>query len=113
MNEVIKEVREADSGALVVVAGGDITLDQSPAFHKALKKICDRSPKHLVIELSNVSHIDSAGVGTLVDVFRRVRNAKGRMSLAGMNRQVRGVFEITKLDTFFPIFDTEQEALAS
>jgi anti-sigma B factor antagonist len=113
MAKVIKEVRDAGCGALVVVASGDITLDQSPAFHRALKEICEQAPRHLIVQLSGVPHIDSAGVGTLVEVHRRMRQAKGRMSLVGMNRRVRGVFEITKLDTFFAIFDSEEEALAS
>ncbi len=110
MEGLVKEVR--DSGdAVVVVAMGEVTLDRSPALHKALLEVCARKPEHLVVEMSEVSHIDSAGVGTLVEIFRRVRSADGKMSLAGMNARVRSVFEVTRLDQFFTIYATEEDAL--
>ena len=110
MSEIVKEVKRIDS-ATVVVAQGEVTIEQSPAFHRALVDICAQSPKRLVIDLSGVSYIDSSGVGTLVEIFRRVNRGKGKMFLVGMTPTVRSVFEITKLDQFFPIFATEQEAL--
>ena len=111
-DDLVKEIRE-HSGAVIVVAAGEITLADAPAFHKRLVDICSRGPRQLIVELSAVSHIDSAGVGTLVEIYRRVTRSNGRMSLVGMNTRVRSVFEITKLDQFFSIFDTEQEALES
>ena len=56
--------------------------------------------------------MDSSGIGTLVEVFRRVNAYKGQLALCGMNDRVHGVFEITKLDKFFKIFATESEAIA-
>ena len=110
---VIKEVREFDAAVVVVVGAGEITLDASPAFHKSLLEIWAGHPQHLIIEMSEVTHIDSAGVGTLVEIYRRATKARARMSLASMRPRVRSVFEITRLDRFFPIFETTQEALES
>jgi anti-sigma B factor antagonist len=112
MDEVVKEVQK-DHGVVQVAAQGEITLDRSPQFHKALLDMLDPPPRHLIVDMSEVTHIDSAGVGTLVDVFRKVRANRGRMSLVGISSRVRGVFEVTRLDKFFQIFATADEALAS
>ncbi|MCC6322276.1 MAG: STAS domain-containing protein [Phycisphaerales bacterium] len=112
MDDVVKEVR-ADKGIVTVMAHGEITLDKSPAFHKAMLDLLESPPQHLIVDLGEVTHIDSAGVGTLVDVFRKMRGARGKMSLVRMTPRVRGVFEVTRLDKFFPIYSTEQEARAS
>ena len=110
MDGVIKEIRD-DESATVVVLNGEVTLDKAPSLHERLKGLCRQGTHNLIIELTEVAHIDSAGVGTLVDIFRRVRTQGGKMALVGMNPRVRGVFEVTKLDQFFAIFDTEEEAL--
>ena len=112
MGGLIKEVKESGT-ALVVVVAGEVTLDATPIFHKSLLDAWARGPAHLIIEMSEVTHIDSAGVGTLVEVCRRVRKAQAKMSLVGMQPLVRSVFEITRLDSFFPIYESTQEALES
>jgi anti-sigma B factor antagonist len=112
MDELVKDVRIV-SGGVVVEVTGEVTLDASPRFHARLLEVLDTAPQRLVIDLSKVSHIDSAGVGTLVEVYRRVMSGGGKMFLAGLTPRVRGVFEITKLDRFFPIVASADEAFAS
>lgn len=112
MNGQVKEVRVVEGGVIVAVTG-EVTLNDSPKFHGRLLQVVETTPERLVVDLSEVSHIDSAGVGTLVEIFRRMKAANGQMSLVGLQPRVRGVFEITKLDRFFPIFKTTDEALKS
>ncbi len=112
MNSVVTEIREIGS-AKVAVATGEINLDRTPAFHKELISICEGKPEHLIVNLSDVTHIDSAGVGTLVEIFRRIKQNNNRMSLVGLSGRVLSVFEISKLDQFFSIYETEQQALDS
>lgn len=112
MSDLVNDVQVSQAGTIVSVCG-EITLDDSPQFHARLVQIVEKSPPRLIIDLAKVTHIDSAGVGTLVEVFRRVKNAGGRMYLSGLTPRVRGVFEITKLDRFFPIVETPDEALSS
>ncbi|MHC4443987.1 MAG: STAS domain-containing protein [Planctomycetota bacterium] len=111
-NQSVKEVRQ-ESSAAVVVLSGDIDLHHAPVVHEALVAVCDDEPSRLVINLSGVDYMDSSGVGTLVEVFRRVNAYKGELGLCGMNDRVRSIFEITKLDHFFKIYATEEEALGS
>ena len=108
----VKEVRDEGS-AIVVVLTGTVDMHHTPEVHKALIAACNRQPKGgLVINLQNVTYMDSSGIGTLVEVFRRVNGYNGKLGLCGLNDRVYSVFEITKLDKFFQIYDTEAEALA-
>jgi anti-sigma B factor antagonist len=106
---LVRDVRPADDGTLVVLSG-DVDLHHSPALHAALVEVAGNRPKRLMLDLSGVPYMDSSGVGTLVEVFRRVTAYKGKMVLFGLNPRVRSVFEITKLDRFFTICQTEEEA---
>ncbi len=110
MNDPVQEIRR--TGAAVVVAlAGDVTIEQSPRLHRSLIELCDEPVQHLVVDFAAVPYIDSSGVGTLVDIYRRLKRTDGRMSLVALQPHVRSVFEITRLDRFFSIYSTEQEAL--
>lgn len=110
MNPVVREVRR-EGNAAIVAAQGEIDLRRSPELHRALVGLCEDRPEVLVINLGEVTYMDSSGVGTLVEILRRTREHGGRMVLVAPTERVRSVFEITKLDRFFTIKDTEAEAL--
>jgi anti-sigma B factor antagonist len=112
MDGQVKDVRVLAEGVVVEVVG-EVTLNDSPKFHTRLLQVLETNPQRLVIDMSGVTHIDSAGVGTLVEIFRRIKSANGRMFLVGMQPRVRGVFEITKLVNFFSVLNTAEEALKS
>ncbi|MBI4579261.1 MAG: STAS domain-containing protein [Planctomycetes bacterium] len=109
--DCVKEVRTVGADIVVVLAGA-VDLHHTPQVHKALVGACEERPRQLVVNLTEVSYMDSSGIGTLVEVFRRVNAYKGGLALCGLNERVRSVFEITKLDKFFKIFATESEAMA-
>jgi len=112
MSELIKDIKQYD-GVVIVCATGELTFEKSPEFHKSLVEVCVKTTKHLVVDLSEVSHIDSSGVGTLTEIFQRMNRMKSKLSLVSMGKMVRGVFEITKLDRVFSIYETQEEALNS
>ena len=109
-SSVMKEIREGPE-ATVVVLSGEIDLHQSPALHAALVNVAANRPKLLVLNMTEVAYMDSSGVGTLVELLRRVNAYKGKLALVNLSQRVRSVFEITKLDKFFNIFPTEEQAL--
>ncbi|MBN2562576.1 MAG: STAS domain-containing protein [Phycisphaerae bacterium] len=108
-NSLVKEVRKTGN-ATVVALSGDVDLHQSPDLHARLVEIISERPRRLMLDLREVPYMDSSGVGTLVEVFRRVTAYKGKMVLFGLNSRVRSVFEITKLDRFFTIRESEEQA---
>lgn len=107
----VKEIRQG-GGTVVVALAGEIDLHNTPEVHKALIRVCRDQPDRLVINLGEVSYMDSSGIGTLVEVFRRVNAYEGKLGLCNLNERVLSVFEITKLDHFFRIYDSESEAIA-
>jgi anti-sigma B factor antagonist len=108
-NSLVKEIRKVKDATIVVLCG-DVDLHHSPDLHARLVEVAGGRPKRLMLDLAEVPYMDSSGVGTLVEVFRRVTAYKGKMVLFGLNSRVRSVFEITKLDRFFTICDTEAQA---
>jgi len=106
----VKDIRRS-AEVTVVTLSGDIDLHHAPALHSALLDIAEARPRRLIVDLSDVPYMDSSGVGTLVYILRRVNTYQGKMALVGMNSRVRSVFEITKLDQFFTIRNTEAEAM--
>jgi len=67
----------------------------------------------LLISFSNVDHLSSAALGTLITVNNKVKNRKGQLRLANIDPQISEVFKITKLDKLFQIHDTTDAAMAS
>ena len=111
-SSLIKDIVKRE-GATVVVLSGEVDLNHSPSLHAALAEIAGERPKRLMLDLNQVPYMDSSGLGTLVEVFRRVSSYKGKMVLFGLSSRVRSVFEITNLDKFFTICDTEDQAASA
>jgi anti-sigma B factor antagonist len=72
----------------------------------------DASPK-LVISFSNVDHLSSAALGTLITIRKRIEQKNGQLRLASIDPQIYEVFTITKLNKLFDIHETEEQAIAS
>jgi anti-sigma B factor antagonist len=86
--------------------------EEATALRDNLKEALKNTPR-LVLNLSDVTYIDSGGLGTLVGVYSSARAAGADIKLTGLGQRLRDVLQITKLATVFQVFDTEQEALAA
>jgi anti-sigma B factor antagonist len=111
MTETIKQIRRTDRGTVVEVRG-EIDLRYQPEFQQALMAVCQEKPRVLVVHLQEVTYMDSSGVGTLVKVSHALKSQGSRLALVAPTERVRSIFEITTLDKYFTILDTEEEALA-
>ena len=106
----VQQVRWVDRAAVVDVTG-EIDLNCSSAFQEDLLAVLDKSPDRIVVNLTEVSYMDSSGVASLVKLLSRVRRHQIPLYLYGLTDRVKGVFEITRLDNVFEIHATEAEAL--
>lgn len=70
------------------------------------------SPR-LMIDFSNVDHLSSAALGTLITINNKVNDRKGQLRLSNIGAQIYEVFVITKLNKIFEIYPTDEEALRS
>ena len=100
-------------GVMVVDCSGRLVFgEESASLRDMVKKILAQSPR-VVLNLHDVNHVDSGGLGTLVSLFTTARNAGGAVKLARLSQRVGDILQITKLVTIFEIFDDEEKAAKS
>ena len=92
---------------------GEIDLHVSPRVAESLRTMIERKPARLVVDLSAVSYIDSSGLAVLIEAMQNVEAYGGRFFLAGLQENVRPIFEIARLDQVFIIFPHVDAALAA
>jgi anti-sigma B factor antagonist len=98
----------------VIDAVGRITLGEgSSTFRDSLRDLVSRGHKKLLLNLGDVSYIDSSGIGELVSGFTTVTNNGGRLKLVNLTKRVKDLLQITKLYTVFEVFDDEAAAVRS
>jgi anti-sigma B factor antagonist len=98
--------------ALVVSVNGDVDLSRSPEMRRSLLALLnEHRPQRLVLNLENVPYMDSSALAVLVELMRKMGRS-GKVILAGLQPRVRGLMEIARLDTIFPLAADEQEAMS-
>jgi len=98
----------------VIDAAGRITLGEgSSVFRDTIKQLVVSGQKKILLNLAEVSYIDSSGIGELVSGFTTVSNAGGSLKLLKLTNRIQELLQITKLYTIFEVFDDEAKGLAS
>ena len=92
---------------------GEIDLHVSPSVTASLNAMIEKKPRRLVVDLSGVTYIDSAGLAALIQGMQKVEGYGGKFLLAGLQETVRSIFEISRLDQVFQIFPDVNAALAN
>ncbi len=97
----------------VVDVSGRITLGEgSSALRDLLRDLVSKEQKKILLNLGDVSYIDSSGIGELVSGFTTVANQGGSLKLLSLTKRVKDLLQITKLYTVFDVKDDEAEAVA-
>jgi len=104
--------RVVDGVTIMSCHGRVMFGEEATALRDSLKEALAKTPR-MVLNLSDVTYIDSGGLGTLVGVYSSARQAGADIKLTGLGQRLRDVLQITKLATVFQVFDSEQEALAA
>src|SRR6266436_1053541 len=91
---------------------GEIDLHVSPTVAASLNMMIDKKPKQLVVDLSRVTYIDSAGLAAFIEGMQKVEAYGGKFALAGLQETVRSIFEISRLDQVFQIFPDVDTAMS-
>jgi anti-sigma B factor antagonist len=98
----------------VIDAVGRITLGEgSSMLREDLRQMIGKGQKKILLNLANVSYIDSSGIGELVSGFTTVTNQGGELKLLNLTKRVHDLLQITKLYTVFEVFDDEAAAVRS
>ena len=101
-----------DGDTHVIELGGEVDLYTAPEFKERMVQVIEEGKKHVVVDLSNATFIDSTTLGVLVGGVKRLRPAGGTLSLVCADQNIVKIFEITGLDRVFPIYKSRDEALA-
>ncbi len=102
------------SGVNVLDIEGRIVLgEESNAFREKVKSLLAAGKKKIVLNLANVTYIDSAGLGTLVATFHSARSQGATLKLANLGAKFKEVLQVTKLMTVFDTYDNEAAAIQS
>ena len=110
MKLTIREVNEVT----ILDLTGRITLGgESGRLRDAVREIVVKGSKRIILNLGEVSYIDSSGLGELVSAFIAVKNAGGELKLLNVTKHVSDLLVITKLVTVFDVSDNEMAAISS
>lgn len=110
------EISERQAGKVVVVdVKGKITLgDGGDAILKdKMRSLVQQGYKNVLLNLGEVSYVDSAGLGEIVQAYATVSKGGGALKLVNVTKRIKDLLAITKLLTVFETFDSEADALKS
>ncbi|MBI3048420.1 MAG: STAS domain-containing protein [Acidobacteria bacterium] len=95
------------TGDITLTKGGDVLLKDK------VQSLIQQGYRNLLIDLSGVSYVDSAGLGELVQAYATTKNRGGSLKLLNVTKRLRDLLVLTKLLTVFDTYDSEAAALAS
>ena len=99
----------------VVKITGDITLNKGGdvLLKDKVQSLLQQGQKDILLDLSGVSYVDSAGLGELVQAYATTKNRGGALKLLSVTKRLKDLLVVTKLLTVFDAYDAEADALAS
>jgi anti-sigma B factor antagonist len=107
------EVRHSGNVAIVDLSGRITLGEGSGLVRSTIKDLVTAGHKDILVNLKDVTYLDSAGLGELVGSYATITNSGGRIKLLHAQGKVKDLLVVTKLYTVFATFDDESEALRS
>jgi len=102
--------REGD--AIFATVLGEVDLSNSPELRVGLLELIQiKPPKRLILNLAAVPYMDSSAIAVLVETLKKLRVGGGKMVLLSLQPRVKGLLEIARLDSIFPVAKDEVDAL--
>jgi len=106
-------VRALSDGILIVDCAGRVIFGEETSLLREQVKGLLAQNTRIVLNLADVTYIDSGGLGTLVALYTTARSAGGSIKLARLTQRVGDLLQVTKLLTVFEVYDSEEEAVQS
>ena len=104
--------REQDN-VLIFDIKGELDAKAAPDLKERLTERINSGYHRVLVNLSDISYLDSAGLGVLVSGLKIATRQNGDLRMWGLQDEVKNIFQLTRLNKVFQIFDTEEQALAS
>ncbi|HXY69251.1 MAG TPA: STAS domain-containing protein [Gemmatimonadales bacterium] len=100
-------------GILVIDVDGQLIVGNRQELKQRVLDALEAGDRKFLIDFTRTGYIDSTGLGVLVSLSKKIRDEGGDLRLAGLNEDLKTLFELTKLDTLFAITDSAEQALAA
>ncbi len=103
--------REQHGDSVLLAVAGNIDIYTSPELRGELKVALDSKAPRIVVDLGQVTFVDSSGLATLIEALQRVNEYEGKLRLCSLAKTVLGVFQLSNLDSLFDIRPDRESAL--
>ncbi len=103
--------KRAKGDIVVLDISGEIDLYNAPEIKDIINKLIEEMKYNVIINLERVSYIDSSGIGALISSLSNLKKYHGGLKIINVYASVRKVFELTKLTSFFDIYESEEDAI--
>jgi anti-sigma B factor antagonist len=111
--ELKMRTREVN-GVMIVDLGGRLTMGEPcAAIRDEIRDQIAHGFRKILLNLGDVTYIDSAGLGELTAAYTSVKNREGDLKLVNLTKRIHDLMQITKLYTVFDVFDDDKTAIAS
>ncbi len=106
--------RKEKSGVMVLSLSGKLMGGKdADKFHDEIKGVLDGGCHQVLVDLGDVSWVNSTGLGILIAAHSTVSNAEGEMKLVHVSKRVESILMVTRLNMIFESYEDESQALAS
>ena len=105
--------REVDSVAVVALDGRIVLGEESNALREKVKSLLAAGQKKIVLNMADVTYIDSSGLGTMVALHTSAKSQGAAMKISNLGAKFQEILQVTKLVTVFDGYPTETAAVAS
>lgn len=109
----ILTIRYSDDVAVVEISGRITLGDASNALRDTIRGLVAEGRAKILLNLSNVSFMDSAGIGELASAHVSMTHKRGRLKLYGLTKRMRDLLQVTRLYTVLDVYEREEDALRS
>ena len=92
---------------------GQLIVGNRQELKQVILEQLDAGSRKFLMDFQNTAYIDSSGLGVLVSLSKKIREKGGELRLAGLNEDLRMLFDLTKLNTLFQIADSREAALTN
>src|SRR5258708_16250147 len=103
-------IRQVNGVTVVDVSGRINVGEDSAVFRTTIRELLEQGYTQILLNLGDVTYIDSAGVGELISAVTAVRKREGELKLLNLTKRIDDLLQITKLCTVFEIMDNEDLA---
>lgn len=101
-----------EQGVVVIAPSTDIDMSRSPELRTAIRQEMGSGVHKMIVDLVDVNYMDSSGLATLVEAMRNASKTETKLVICNMHEKVSAIFEIARLDSFFSIVESRDDAIS-